>query len=118
MRELKLDIEEYDVGGLTALAHVYQEQNYEQIALLVQLGANLDRPMLENGRTLLMDAAMRGNSSMFGFLLGLGASRDKKCHTGRTVAEYAKLNFEGKSAFTKSELSQLLYKDQLVRPDY
>lgn len=69
VRELKLDIEEYDVSGLTALAHVYEEQNYEQIAFLIRLGANIDRPMLENGRTILMDAAMRGNSSMFGFLL-------------------------------------------------
>ena len=35
VRELKLDIEEYDVSGLTALAHVYEEQNYEQIAFLI-----------------------------------------------------------------------------------
>jgi hypothetical protein len=53
------------VAGLTALGHVYKEQNYEQIVVLVRLGAKIDRPMLENGRTLLMDAAMRGNSGMF-----------------------------------------------------
>jgi len=63
--ELHLDIEEFDVAGLTALGHVYKEQNYEQIVVLVRLGAKIDRPMLENGRTLLMDAAMRGNSGMF-----------------------------------------------------
>jgi hypothetical protein len=40
-----------------------------------------------------------------------GASRDKKCHTGRTVHEYVKMAFEGKTAYTVSEMNQMLYKD-------
>lgn len=65
---------------------------------LIQMGADIDKQMFENGKTMLMDAAMRGNSQMFAFILKQGADRDKRCHTGRTTSEYIKMNFEGKTA--------------------
>jgi hypothetical protein len=33
------------------------------------MGANIDRPMFENGRTMLMDVAMKGDSKLFAFIL-------------------------------------------------
>ena len=33
------------------------------------MGADIDKQMFENGKTMLMDAAMRGNSQMFAFIL-------------------------------------------------
>jgi ankyrin repeat protein len=77
---------------------------------LIKNGADIDKAMLENGRTLLMDSALRGNSVMFDFLLDRGADRNLKCETGRTVAEYVKLEYIGKSDFTISEMGQMLYK--------
>ena len=100
-----MDIEECDVNGITALGHVYKEINYQQMQFLVAMGANIDRPMFENGRTMLMDVAMKGDSKLFAFILKQGADRDKRCHTGRTTVEYIKLPFEGKTMKSKTEMN-------------
>ena len=73
---LNLDIDECDVNDLTALGLVYNEQNYSQMQFLIDNGAQTDRPMFENGRTLIMDAALKGNKRMFEYLLKNGASKD------------------------------------------
>ena len=98
MNFLGFDVNETDINEKTAIYHMYQEENYEQIQYLAQnLKAQIDRPMLENGKTLLMDAAMRGNQKMFNFLLRLGANRDLRCNTGRQVIDYIKMEFAGKN---------------------
>ena len=43
---------------------------------LIDNGAQIDRPMFENGRTLIMDAALKGNKQMLEYLLKNGASKD------------------------------------------
>lgn len=67
--DFKMDIEECDVNGITALGHVYKENNYQQMQFLVAMGANIDKAMFENGKTMLMDAAMKGDSKLFAFIL-------------------------------------------------
>lgn len=71
--------------------------------------------MLDNGRTLLMDAALRGNKRMFSFLLKHGANRDLRCFTGRQVSDYIKMEFVGKSKHDKNEMQAMLYKDLLLK---
>lgn len=115
IQDLGLDIEEFDVNGISALGHVYEEQNYEQLSFLVENGADINKQMLENGRTLLMDAALRGNSGMFEFLLKQGADQEMKCHTGRTVEEYVKMEYIGKPEFTVIEMGQMLYRHRLMK---
>lgn len=64
---------------------------------MIKMGANIDRAMFSNGETLLMDAAKKGNIKMFNFLLKQGAGRDVRCHTGRTITDYIKMDFQGKT---------------------
>ena len=64
---------------------------------LVENGANIDRPMFESGRTMIMDAAMIGNKEMFDFLLKQGASKDLRCGIGKSLGDYIKTDYAGKS---------------------
>ena len=82
---------------------------------LIENGAQIDRPMFENGRTMLMDAALRGNQRMLEFLLKHGASKDERCSTGKTLTDYIKTDSVGKSQHAKSEMNRLVYKDLLLR---
>ena len=64
---------------------------------MIENGAQIDRPMFENGRTLIMDAALTGNKRMFEFLLKHGANKDQRCGTGKTLSDYIKAEYTGKS---------------------
>ena len=60
--ELKLDIEESDINDQTALGLVYKAGDQRQIQFLVKNGAKIDRPMFPLGKTILMDAAEKGDA--------------------------------------------------------
>ena len=53
--------------------------------------------MFEMGKTILMDAAERGDKDMFEFLLKLGANKDSRDMMGRSISDYIKVDFQGKS---------------------
>ena len=44
-----------------------------------------------------MDAALMGNKRMFEFLLKLGANKDQRCGTGKTLTDYIKTDHINKS---------------------
>lgn len=71
--------------------------------------------MFEMGKTILMDAAEIGDTAMFEFLLKQGASKDKRDMMGRSVHDYIKMDFEGKSIHAKQEMNRLVYRDFLFR---
>ena len=64
---------------------------------LVENGANIDRPMFESGKTMIMDAALTGNKEMLKFLLRMGASKDMRCGVGKSLGDYIKTDHAGKS---------------------
>ena len=64
---------------------------------LIENRAQIDRPMFENGRTMIMDAALTGNRQMLEFLLKNGASKDQRCGVGKSLADYIKTEHVGKS---------------------
>ena len=53
--------------------------------------------MLSLGKTILMDAAEKGDTEMFEFLLKLGARKDIRCTMGRNLQDYIKMDSPGKS---------------------
>ena len=57
----------------------------------MQHGADINRPMYPMGKTILMDAAEKGDAEMFEFLLKQGASKDRRCTMGRSVHDYIKM---------------------------
>ena len=71
--------------------------------------------MYPMGKTILMDAAEKGDVGMFEFLLKLGASKDLRCMLGRSISDYIKLDAPGKSFQAKQELNRLVYRDFLLR---
>lgn len=82
---------------------------------LIQIGANLDAHVLEEGRTCLMDAAMRGDLKTFTFLLRSGASKDERDHIGRHLNDYIKMDYAGKTSTAKSEINSIMYKQVLYQ---
>ena len=104
-----MDVDEKDIDGKSALAHLYLQAvssvNYKEVkdrALedmqnLVACKAHLDMPMKEQDRTLIMDAAMRGHIPMFTFLLKAGANRDMRDNIGRHLNDYIRMDFAGKT---------------------
>ena len=115
IKEVRLDIEESDINNLTALGLVYKDGDRRQIQFLVQNGAKIDRPMFPMGKTVLMDASERGDTSMFEFLLKMGASKDLRCTMGRSIQDYIKLDYKGKTLLAKQEMNRLVYRDFLFR---
>ena len=113
IKEVKLDVEESDINNFTALGLVYKDGDQRQIQFLIQNGAKIDRPMLQMGKTILMDAAERGDTSMFEFLLKMGASKDLRCTMGRSIQDYIRMDFQGKTLLAKQEMSRLIYRDFL-----
>ena len=113
IKEVKLDVEESDINNFTALGLVYKDGDQRQIQFLIQNGAKIDRPMLQMGKTILMDAAERGDTSMFEFLLKMGASKDLRCTMGRSIQDYIRTDFQGKTLLAKQEMSRLIYRDFL-----
>lgn len=77
VKDLEMDLDEQDVNGKTALCHMYaivsanttadsaKKAAFRDMKTLIELGAQLDLPVLEHGRTLLLDAALHGNVDSF-----------------------------------------------------
>ena len=112
---MRLDVEESDFKGMTALGLVYEQGEQKQIQFLVQNGAQIDRPMYAMGKTILMDAAEKGNTAMFEFLLKMGASKDKRCTMGRSVHDYIKMDYQGKTLAAMQDMNRLVYRDFLFK---
>ena len=53
------------------------------------------------GKTILMDAAEKGDVATFEFLLRHGASKDLRCTLGRSLSDYIKMDSPGKSLQAK-----------------
>ena len=71
--------------------------------------------MLALGKTILMDAAEKGDTELFAFLLKMGASKDKRCTKGLTIQDYIRADWTGKSLQQKQEMNQLIYRDFLFK---
>ena len=72
--------------------------------------------MFPGGLNVLMDAAMRGNSTMFQFLIReCSADKDRRSAMGRSVADYIRMDHEGKSSHDKTLMGRLLYVDFLMK---
>lgn len=71
--------------------------------------------MYPMGKTILMDAAEKGNAGMFEYLLKMGASKDKRCTMGRSVHDYIKMDYEGKTLTAKQDMNRLVYRDFLFK---
>ena len=57
------------------------------------LGASLDQATMPNGRTVLLDAAMRGHIDLFEFLLMKGANPQARDQIGKSAVEYIKSEY-------------------------
>lgn len=55
-----MDIDEIDVDGKSALAHVYDDQNIEEMKFLINHECDLDIPCMDDDRTILLDSAYKG----------------------------------------------------------
>ena len=76
---------------------------------------------MQQGRTILLDAAMRGHIDLFEFLLMKGANPMARDHIGKTAIEYIKNDYASvtsapKTALIKDRMSQILYKYHLSKP--
>ena len=69
INELKLDIDEVDVDGKNALAHVYEEYKKDEMLFLIEKGADIDLPCMGGGKTILLDSCYKGYKDLFEFLL-------------------------------------------------
>ena len=116
LTEFKLDVEEEDVEGKSALIFTYEEFKVDQMIFLLNFGANIDRPSCGGGRTMLLDACMRGHSKSVEFLLNHGASSEVICTRGKTIHEYIKLPYMSKSKVEEDEIMRVLYKHTLREP--
>ncbi|CDW86950.1 ankyrin repeat protein [Stylonychia lemnae] len=116
IKELKLDIDEQDVESKTAILHTYEEFRKDQMLFLIQLEADLEVPSLGLGKTMLLDAFHKGYVDLVQFLLKHGASTEAKDSRGKTISDYIKTDYQGKTQAIKNELSQLLYKHTLSKP--
>ena len=71
--------------------------------------------MFSMNKTILMDAAEKGNVATFEFLLKLGASKDLRCRLGRSISDYIKMDVIGKSLQAKQQMNRVIYRDFLLR---
>ncbi len=93
MQELKLDLDEEDINGKSALIHAYEDYRKDTMLFLLSLGADLELPNLGNGKTMLLDACLKGYSDLVLFLLKNGSNTEAKDGRGRTVNEYVKMDY-------------------------
>jgi len=111
-----MDIDEVDIDGKSALVHCYEDYRKDMMLLLLGLGADLEIGCLGNGKTMLLDAFHKGYIDLVQFLLKHGASIDARDSRGKTVNDYAKTDYNGKTQAVKNELGQILYKYTLSKP--
>lgn len=104
------------MDGKSALIHAYEDYRKDTMLLLINLGADTELPSLGSGKTMLLDAFHRGFVDLVHFLLKNGSSTDAKDYRGKTVNDYIKTDFTGKTQQIKNELSQILYKHTLSKP--
>lgn len=71
---------------------------------LIGLGADLELPNLGSGKTMLLDACHKGYTDLVAFLLKHGADPEAKDARGRTVNEYVKMEYQGKTQGVKNEI--------------
>ena len=80
VNDFDMDLDEQDINGKTALIHMYvvvisntnqgaKIAAFTDMKTLIELGAQIDLPCLEEGRTLLLDSALHGNVDSFSFFL-------------------------------------------------
>ena len=75
VKDLQINVNEIDAHGKDAVAYCYEAYRKDYISFLVSgLGASLDQQTMSNGRTILLDSAMRGHIDLFEFLLLKGAN--------------------------------------------
>jgi hypothetical protein len=60
-----MDIDEVDVEGKSALAHVYEEYRKDLMLFLLEHGADIDLTCLPDKRTMLLDSCLRGFKDLF-----------------------------------------------------
>ena len=86
------------------------------MVFLINFGADINKPACGGGRTMLLDACMRGHPKSVEFLLKHGASKDILCSRGKSLHEYIKLPYYSKSKVEEDEIMKVLYKHTLRAP--
>ena len=83
----------------------------------------MDNPNI--GRSLLLDAALKGRRQLFAYLLNLGADTEVRDIRGKGLGDCIRKDYEEqlrdgshfvKTEFMKNELNQELYKYTLKKP--
>nr|VZI17089.1 unnamed protein product [Spirometra erinaceieuropaei] len=85
----KMNIDECDEEGLTALQQACFRGNVELARILVNHGADVNWSKHKQGYTALMFAAISGNLNLVSFLLSCGASVSATNSLNRTASEMA-----------------------------
>ena len=102
VKELKMNIDELDSEGRSALTICYEEYRKDQMYSLISLGANIDLPCLPGGKTMLLDSFHKGYIDLVEFLFKHGASVECKDKMGKNVHDYIKTEFNGKNQSIKN----------------
>eukprot|EP00347_Sterkiella_histriomuscorum_P003332 403364693 len=116
VKEFKLDVDELDIDGKSALVHAYEDYRKDTMSFLIGLSADMEIGCLGQGKTMLLDAFHKGFIDLVQFLLQKGANVETKDSRGKTIQDYIKTDYEGKTPQIKQELNQLLYKHTLSKP--
>lgn len=93
INEFKMDIDEVDIDGMSALAHVYEEYRKDIMIFLINNGADINLPCLPSNKTMLLDACHRGYKDLVEFFLKRGASTEVKCSKGKNLGDYIKTDY-------------------------
>lgn len=113
VRELRLNPNDCDQNGQDAVTYCYlsglPDLERELPFLTKDLGASVDMPSLPQGRSQLLDAAMRGHLELFDFLLRNHADVTVHDNHGRGIKEYIKMDYAERTSLPKTQK----VKDQL-----
>lgn len=106
-----INVNEADTDGKNCAAIIYSNlilnpDSYDdqELRFLKSIGSDLDVRCLDDpsvGRSMVLDAAYKGRPGIFKTLLEIGASTEVRCMRGRTLSDYIKMDFKGKSEMDK-----------------